>query len=71
MYNDIRHPSSVRKVAQYMRKKTQKQNLRGQVCVVWMGDLNRHHLMWDGSRNFHLFTWSNLDKGAGDHRYDG
>ena len=30
--------------------------------ILWMGDFNRHHPMWDESCNAHLFTRSNLDK---------
>ena len=30
--------------------------------VVWLGDFNTHHPMWDKDRNLHLFTQANLDK---------
>ena len=29
---------------------------RGRECVVWLGDFNRHHTLWDEERNAHLFT---------------
>jgi Endonuclease-reverse transcriptase len=30
--------------------------------IIWLGDCNRHHLMWDELRNSHLFTRANLDE---------
>ena len=29
--------------------------------MIWLGDFNRHHLLWDEERNSHLFTSNNLD----------
>jgi len=29
--------------------------------IIWMGDFNRHHPMWEPSSNTHLFTAANLD----------
>ena len=29
--------------------------------VVWLGDFNRHHPLWDDPNNTHLFTTANLD----------
>src|SRR5882724_6159081 len=45
-----------------MRKKAHEQSPRHLTHVIWMGDFNRHHPMWDKSRNAHLFTQANLDK---------
>ena len=30
--------------------------------VIWLGDFNLHHPLWDKDQNVHLFTWTNLDK---------
>ncbi|TFY52504.1 hypothetical protein EVJ58_g9980 [Rhodofomes roseus] len=30
--------------------------------VVWLGDFNRHHPLWDDERNMHLFTDQNLNR---------
>lgn len=30
--------------------------------MLWAGDFNRHHPIWDEERNHHLFTATNLDK---------
>ena len=45
-----------------MHRKAHDQNPRGQIHVIWLGDFNSHHPMWDQNRNTHLFTRSNLDK---------
>ncbi|KAG2108904.1 uncharacterized protein F5147DRAFT_529760, partial [Suillus discolor] len=29
--------------------------------VIWLGDFNRHHPMWELANNTHLFTAANLD----------
>jgi Endonuclease-reverse transcriptase len=29
--------------------------------MLWLGDFNRHHPLWDEERNTHLFTAANLD----------
>ncbi|KAG2089122.1 uncharacterized protein F5147DRAFT_553392, partial [Suillus discolor] len=29
--------------------------------IIWMGDFNRHHPMWELEHNTHLFTAVNLD----------
>ena len=28
--------------------------------IIWCGDFNKHHVMWDEERNHHLFTASAL-----------
>jgi len=30
--------------------------------MLWLGDFNLHHPMWDKGRNMHLFTRENLDR---------
>ncbi|OCH83675.1 hypothetical protein OBBRIDRAFT_697352, partial [Obba rivulosa] len=30
--------------------------------LLWAGDFNRHHPLWDEERNHHLFTSTNLDR---------
>jgi len=29
--------------------------------IIWLGDFNRHHPMWDEDHNAHLFMRTNLD----------
>ena len=30
--------------------------------MIWLGDFNLHHLLWDKEHNSHLFMRSNLEK---------
>jgi len=45
-----------------MCRKAHDWNPRGQTHVIWLGDFNSHHPMWDENRNAHIFTRSNLDQ---------
>jgi len=31
-------------------------------CILWLGDFNTHHPIWDENRNSHLFMHANLNK---------
>src|SRR5882672_1282842 len=59
-YNDTGNSDGVRKVARYMRNRDHGQGRQSQLHVVWLGDFNSHHPMWDKDRNMHLFMRSNL-----------
>jgi|SRR5882724_658585 len=37
-------------------------DLVGMEHIIWLGDFNRHHPMWDEGCNVHLFTRANLEK---------
>jgi len=62
MYNDTQNSEGAQKFIHYMRKKARERSPRHPTHVIWMGDFNRHHPMWDKSRNTHLFTRANLEK---------
>jgi len=62
MYNDGKNHEGAHKVIQYMRKMARAHNPSHPPHIVWMGDFNSHHPMWDEERNLHLFTRANLDK---------
>ncbi|GBE85933.1 hypothetical protein SCP_0804570 [Sparassis crispa] len=54
IYNDQHHQDSINLLA---RATTQlAQPGEAEVNVIWAGDFNRHHPMWDEERNHHLFT---------------
>jgi ribonuclease HI len=62
-YVDCTHSDSIRAIQSYLQKqaavdKTQERSMEG---IIWLGDFNRHHPMWDEMRNSHLFTRANLD----------
>jgi len=62
MYNDGKNPEGAQKVIQYMRNIARAHNPRHSPHIIWMGDFNTHHPMWDKERNSHLFMRTNLDK---------
>jgi len=62
MYNDARNSEGVWKVMQYLQHKGWDQNPRWLTHLIWLGDFNTHHLMWDEDRNSQLFMQANLDK---------
>jgi len=55
MYNNGKNPEGAQKVTQYMRNMAWVHNPRHPPHIVWMGDFNTHHPMWDKERNSHLF----------------
>ena len=58
VYNDCKHNGSLTVVEEQMRKKRSREEAgNGEVEeVIWLGDFNRHHTMWDEERNAHIFT---------------
>jgi Endonuclease-reverse transcriptase len=63
-YTDCTHSDSIRAIRSHLQKQaadnsTQERNTAG---IIWLGDFNRHHPMWDKLRNSHLFTRDNLDE---------
>jgi len=62
-YSDnVRH-EAMKRVVQVMRSTVLERQATDPGChLIWLGDFNLHHPMWDESRNSHLFTRSNLDK---------
>ena len=56
LYNDCHHSITVTLLDDY--SKANMASLRASVSdhVLWCGDFNRHHPLWDEERNSHLFT---------------
>ena len=65
VYNNCTNNNSLKVVERYMRgrgdKSRARNRLRGREGVVWLGDFNRHHPLWDEERNAHLFTKAALE----------
>jgi Endonuclease-reverse transcriptase len=58
------HSNSIRAIQRHLQRQaaergTQERDMEG---MIWLGDFNRHHPMWDELRNSHLFTRANQDK---------
>lgn len=60
LYSDISHSDAIYTATDMTKKETQRG--KNTVEILWVGDFNRHHPMWDKPRNTHLFTRDNLDK---------
>lgn len=61
IYNDGKHSDTLRLLDRYIGQN------KGKICtkiddyMIWAGDFNRHHPLWDEERNAHLFTRKALD----------
>src|SRR5882672_8858559 len=63
MYNDNTNSDSVHRVEKHMRRMGRERSAHGGgLHVLWLGDFNSHHPLWDEPRNSHLFTRTNLDR---------
>jgi len=64
-YNDSTHSNAISQTLKIMWARVQLGgDETGNLHTLWLGDFNRHHLMWDESHNVHLFTRTNLDKAS-------
>ena len=57
IYNDCANNGSLAVVEEFMRRREERarSGTRGRESVIWLGDFNRHHPIWDEERNSHLF----------------
>jgi ribonuclease HI len=56
LYNDIWDNTSLLMVKQYLRQNPRQTTPQHPVMDIILGDMNRHHPLWDEARNEHLFT---------------
>ena len=63
IYNDCANNGSLTVVEEFMRRREERARLgtRGRERVIWLGDFNRHHPIWDEERNSHLFMRAALE----------
>ena len=63
IYNNCENNRSLRVVEDYMRGRGGRaMDVGGEKeKVIWLGDFNRHHLVWDKERNTYLFTRAALE----------
>jgi len=55
IYNDCLHNDSLTSLAAHLRSRAFPR-VQGPRNMIWAGDFNRHHPLWDEIRNSHLFT---------------
>jgi hypothetical protein len=56
IYNDCTHPASEVAIGELMRCQAEKIRGDDNSYVIWAGDFNRHHPLWDRDEDTHLFT---------------
>ncbi|THH14609.1 hypothetical protein EUX98_g9587 [Antrodiella citrinella] len=63
VYNDQKHHNTLRVLAQATRKHGMSEQRRGRQSghLLWAGDFNRHHSLWEDPRNQHLLSPTYVD----------
>jgi len=56
IYNDCKHNDSLTTLAEHLRRAEHRGIRTAPQYMIWAGDFNRHHPLWDKIRNSHLFT---------------
>ena len=56
IYNDCKHDNTIAALEQYLTSNIATIRPDPQDHMIWLGDFNRHHPLWDDSSNSHLFT---------------
>ena len=56
LYVDCNHSEALAATQQTIRNNRRLILGRQSNSIIWCGDFNRHHAMWDEERNHHLFT---------------
>jgi ribonuclease HI len=62
IYNDGTHSRTVEYLDRYVTRNLRMLCPRETDHMLWMGDFNRHHPIWDEDRNGHLFTAKALEE---------
>src|SRR5882724_662344 len=63
MYNEGHQQQGMKQVTQLLRARERCDNAStSDHQIIWVGDFNLHHPMWDKGRNLHLFMRENLEK---------
>lgn len=61
MYNDCTHDHTLEAMGRFLARNIAIIRPRAEDHLVWLGDFNRHHPLWDEERNSHLFTPTSLE----------
>jgi len=61
VYNDNNHDETVKELGRFMSTSIQELRPTEEDHMLWIGDFNRHHPLWDKDRNNHLFTTAALE----------
>ena len=63
MYNDSEQDNTIRLLTDYhsRHKDSLEHTTMGEVHIIWVGDFNRHHPLWDSPKDTRLFTNEVMD----------
>jgi len=61
VYNACENSDTLNRMRELWALRHLLQNDNNASNMVWVGDFNRHHLLWDDHNNTHLFTATNMD----------
>ena len=60
LYCDCMHSDSLLDLNRHLQACTKdRENSEEDTDIIWLGDFNRHHPLWDDEQNTYLFTRSN------------
>lgn len=62
IYNDCTHQRKIQELCMYMEANTTAMMPKDRDHMIWGGDFNRHHPLWEEERNNHLFTTKALEE---------
>ena len=61
IYNDGTHDRTIEELERFIATNIREVRPTVNDHMIWLGDFNRHHPLWDEERNGHLFTNSALE----------
>ena len=61
IYNDGSHSNSLQAIRTTLEEDARNLKSIHTAKMIWAGDFNHHHLLWDKEHNMHLFTTHNLN----------
>ena len=64
IYNDCTHSATLTQLCQYMEEVWLNIGLGANNHILWCGDFNKHHPLWDDKADEHLFTPQALREAA-------
>lgn len=61
IYNDCKHNETIETVRKYLDSNITPIRPTAHDHMIWLGDFNRHHPLWEEERNNHLLTNQHID----------
>ena len=61
VYNACEHANTLLDLQRFWTQRHPPQHSNGGNQMVWLGDFNRHHPLWDDPASTHLFTAANME----------